>query len=272
MGMAKEHTKGSQDLERTLSGEGVHQTWESAYRSAANEAFYETAFDTVAELFGGPGRRVLDAGCGPGAHSVRLGRRGFSVTAVDFSPAAVAAATARVTAAGLTDVVTVQRQSLLALGFADASFDGVMCWGVLMHVAEIDQALDELCRVVRPGGTLVLSETNLASLEARVYRLFAAVARRGRRARRVDAGIERWVDTDDGPLLIRQADIAWLVAQCKQRGFRLTARLPGQFTETYAYLPGRAAAAVHRLNTAWFTRVGWPGPALGNVFAFERVG
>src|SRR5258706_143370 len=59
---------------------------ESDYRTADNEAFYERAFDEIARVLRpGPGARILDAGCGVGAHSARLARRGFDVQAIDFS-------------------------------------------------------------------------------------------------------------------------------------------------------------------------------------------
>jgi len=49
------------------------------------------------------------------------------------------------------------------LPFKSASFDAVICTGVLMHLPDQRQALKELCRVLRPGGRLVISANNLLS-------------------------------------------------------------------------------------------------------------
>jgi len=49
------------------------------------------------------------------------------------------------------------------LPFKSARFDAVVCTGVLMHLPDQRQALKELCRVLRPGGRLIISANNLLS-------------------------------------------------------------------------------------------------------------
>ncbi|MGH9458945.1 MAG: class I SAM-dependent methyltransferase, partial [Thermoanaerobaculia bacterium] len=100
------------------------------------------------------GKRCLDAGCGGGRNSVAMARLGASeVVGIDVGEEGIRNAQER--ASGLPNV-RFQVGSLLDLPFADASFDLVWCAGVLMHTADEERALDELVRVLRPGGYLYL--------------------------------------------------------------------------------------------------------------------
>jgi SAM-dependent methyltransferase len=58
-----------------------------------------------------------------------------------------------------------QRADLTALSFATNTFDFVVSWGVIMHIPDIEKALAELARVLKPGGLLVLCENNVDSLD-----------------------------------------------------------------------------------------------------------
>jgi SAM-dependent methyltransferase len=91
--------------------------------------------------------RVLDAGCGTGNNLVHLAERGRTV-GVDLSQEALAFCATR--------GVTVARGSLLALPFADRSFDLVTSFDVLYHrwITDDRRALRELVRVLKPGGFL----------------------------------------------------------------------------------------------------------------------
>jgi SAM-dependent methyltransferase len=103
-----------------------------------------------------PGERVLNAGCGFGREAALLLAREPSIrlTAVDGSPDMVEAAGRTLGGAASAEV---RLARLEALPFPDATFDRVLCLGVLMHVAGDEAAVPELCRVLRPGGTLVVS-------------------------------------------------------------------------------------------------------------------
>jgi SAM-dependent methyltransferase len=107
-----------------------------------------------AEVF--RGKRCLDAGCGGGRGSILMGEAGArEVVGVDLSPTNVESCTKRALQKGLPNL-TFQRQSLVSLPFADASFDVVWCNGVLHHTAEPDRALIEIARVLKPGGHMWL--------------------------------------------------------------------------------------------------------------------
>lgn len=155
--------------EAFLSGSEIHAQWESDYLNPDLDPFYERAFDWIAAQLGERTKTVLDAGCGYCIHAARLAQRGFQVTGLDFFPSALSAATRYLKHRGLEGKMTLQQGDLLALPFADGQFDAVTCWGVLMHIPNLEQALSQLLRVVAPGGRLVLMENNCASLHVRFW-------------------------------------------------------------------------------------------------------
>jgi SAM-dependent methyltransferase len=102
------------------------------------------------------GRRVLDAGCGVGYGSELLNQAGAaSVVGVDVSEAALALARSAV-----TDGVTLEAGDITALNHPDDSFDLIVCFEVIEHVEDPERVLDELRRVLRPDGLLLLSSPN----------------------------------------------------------------------------------------------------------------
>ena len=99
---------------------------------------------------GSPGPRVLNAGAGAGSFSLRLAETGFDVTSVDASSAAVDVLRRRVSG-------EVAQADVTALPFADAAFDAAVLGEVLEHVEDDRGALEEVARVLRPGGVLAVS-------------------------------------------------------------------------------------------------------------------
>ena len=97
-----------------------------------------------------PGPNVLDAGAGQGTMSTRLERLGYEVTSTDVSESAVEVLRARLSG-------PVAKASVTDLPFDDESFDGAVLGEVLEHVEDDRGALDELARVLRPGGVLAVS-------------------------------------------------------------------------------------------------------------------
>lgn len=103
------------------------------------------------------GEPVLDLCCGTGDQAIALQRRGASVAAADFCVPMLALARRKYAhlagraPAGLA-------ADALALPFPDAHFDGATVSFGLRNVADLDQALRELRRVLRPDGRLVVLE------------------------------------------------------------------------------------------------------------------
>jgi demethylmenaquinone methyltransferase / 2-methoxy-6-polyprenyl-1,4-benzoquinol methylase len=99
-----------------------------------------------------PGDRVLDACCGTGDLAVAAARAGGDVTGLDFSERMLSRA--RDKAPTLEWV----RGDVLALPFDDGSFDAATVGFGVRNVADLDRALAELRRVLRPGGGLAILE------------------------------------------------------------------------------------------------------------------
>lgn len=106
-----------------------------------------------------PGDRVLDMGAGGGRHTFEAYRRGADVIAFDLD--ADELETVREWTAAMAGEVPVgasadvKQGDALALPFADGEFDRVVAAEVLEHIPADIQAIAELVRVLRPGGTLV---------------------------------------------------------------------------------------------------------------------
>lgn len=115
-----------------------------AYRYATGPDAVDMAFEAVVEV---APRSVLEVGCGPGELAARIEATGAAVTAVDISPRMVELARGRGVDASVGDVQQ--------LPFADETFDVVLAAWMLYHVPEPGRGLDELARVIRPGGRLV---------------------------------------------------------------------------------------------------------------------
>src|SRR6202167_5696798 len=82
------------------------ESWDSDYYHPIAERYYDRAIATMLRLMEvEPGATVLDAGCGPGVHSVRVARAGYRVYAIDVSPAILTEAQTRVAAARAASLV-----------------------------------------------------------------------------------------------------------------------------------------------------------------------
>ena len=114
--------------------------------------------DFVVDVLGlEPGMRLLDAGCGPGRHSLELGRRGISVVGVDMSPDFIALA--RADAGDLP--VEFHEADVRSLDYRD-EFDAVicLCQGGFGLLGGDDRELDVVsgfAAALKPGGRLALS-------------------------------------------------------------------------------------------------------------------
>lgn len=269
--MAATHHGGAV-VERSLAGHEIHDEWEARYRTPENLRFGELAIDRLVRTVGAePGAAFLDAGCGTGFNVVRLARRGFHVHGVDFAPPVLAEARANVARADAQDRVSLSQANLLALPFEDRSFRYVLCWGVLMHIPEVEPAIAELARVLAPGGRLIVGEGNMHSPDELALRVLDRLGRTTSR-RRTPAGSERWRDTPAGPLFVRRSDLRWLVRAFEGHGLALRDRLPCQFTEAYVYTrPGTVLSRlVHGFDNTWFRAVRTPALASDVFLVFER--
>ena len=100
-----------------------------------------------------PGQRLLDVGCGAGFLSALLAEAVApgELVGIDFEPSQVDLARETAAQRGL-DNARFQVADALELPFADGSFDVAHLGGVLLHVGDVDRALAEARRMLRPGG------------------------------------------------------------------------------------------------------------------------
>lgn len=109
------------------------------------------------------GERLLDLGSGGGRHAFEAMRRGAVVVAVDVSAAdlkdlaAVAGAMLETGETTIASWAGVVNGDALDLPFPDDSFDRIITSEVLEHIWDDERAIDELVRVLRPGGRLAVT-------------------------------------------------------------------------------------------------------------------
>lgn len=124
----------------------------------------------AAHLPGLPPRRVLDIGCGQGTQALLLARRGYSVTGLDSSVQLLddfrSALAAEPVLAERVRLVQGRAEEVAGL-FGPASFDAVLCHGVLMYFPDPDPLLDAVGEVVVPGGIVSLLVRNGDALAMR---------------------------------------------------------------------------------------------------------
>ena len=139
--------------------------WEDSWkridpaRAAAYFEAFDDAPDAVARYLRSRGAKtVCDAGCGCGAYSRKLFALGFAVSGFDLSPAAVALARTLLEKCGCP-AEGFRAADLADTGFPDGQFDAVVARDVLDHMPLHDarRAARELLRIVRPGGSLLLT-------------------------------------------------------------------------------------------------------------------
>lgn len=260
-------------VEESLAKPDIHRQWRDEYLIEENERFFNLAFDYVVRELNAPrDATILDAGCGICLHARRLAACGFNVVAVDFSESILREAEEAVRAAGLSRKITLRREDLLSLSFRDGSFDYIVCWGVLMHIPDVETALSELARVLRPGGLLVVSEGNMHSFQAKLRRDRCSI--KGMQClgvKRTPAGMEYWASSPAGMILTRHADMEWLIEKGRSNLLYVRSHVAGQFTDLYTRTPSRLSRKlIHLFNNFWFAHIRFPRLAFGNIVLFEK--
>jgi len=128
----------------------THAGWWQEYFTEGADPEYEEQILPLADVHLAGFRRVLDVGCGEGQMARRVAALGAEVVGVDGSWAQIAEARRR--GGGPTYL----RGTATALPVASGSVDAVTACLVLEHVEPFEPAIDEIARVLVPGGCFVL--------------------------------------------------------------------------------------------------------------------
>jgi ubiquinone/menaquinone biosynthesis C-methylase UbiE len=111
----------------------------------------------------GTGKRLLDVGCGTGYHLERYRVRGFDVAGMDGSAEMLKQAKI------VNPEIQFEQGDVEKLPFPDASFDYVLCIEVLRYLPDIQPCINEIFRVLKPGGTALVTAAPI--LQANLYPL-----------------------------------------------------------------------------------------------------
>jgi ubiquinone/menaquinone biosynthesis C-methylase UbiE len=129
----------------------------------------------VLELFDKPGGKVLDVGCGPAEMVQALLNLGCEFWGVDPSPKMIEICRRRFGGTRNTQFLPGEAGRL---SFADNSFDAVLCMGVVDFLQNVPQAVEDMLRVLKPGGTIIVTFSNRHSPYAwwKAYVFYRALA------------------------------------------------------------------------------------------------
>jgi ubiquinone/menaquinone biosynthesis C-methylase UbiE len=137
--------------------------------------------ETISALLPQPGERILDIGCGPGLLIEDIAERvapAGQVTGVDIAHSMLELARRRCARFGTG--VTIEEANATRLPFDDAVFDAAVSTQVYEYVPDVAAALTELHRVLKPGGRVVIVDTDWDSIvwntgdRTRMHRILTA--------------------------------------------------------------------------------------------------
>jgi SAM-dependent methyltransferase len=173
-----------------------------------------------------PGQRVLELGCGTGYFTRELAKTGAQIIAIDISPDLLEVARHECPQQN----VTFEIQNAYALTYPNDDFDSVVGSSVLHHL-DVDAALREIHRVLKPGGSIYFTEPNMLNPQIALQKNIPSIKR-------------RLGDSPDESAFVR-----WpLQRRLRANGFRETQLDPFDFL--HPRLPRSWISAVEMLGSA----------------------
>ncbi len=138
--------------------EGFQARWYAKQRGTDPQLvqYRKQAAELTADL--PPGADVLEVAPGPGYHAIEVARLGFAVTGLDISATMVEIAVEQAARAGVR--AEFRRGDASAMPFDAGSFDLVVCQAAFKNFRQPVTALNEMHRVLRPGGVAVIHDMN----------------------------------------------------------------------------------------------------------------
>lgn len=125
---------------------------------------HAAVLDWIGTLALEPGSKVLEIGCGAGFMAMALAQRGFRVCAIDSVDSMVEQAHLNARESGVTDQLSLDIGDVYTLAFEDESFDLVLAIGVIPWLERADLAIQQMARVTKRGGYIIITYANRAGL------------------------------------------------------------------------------------------------------------
>ena len=107
-----------------------------------------------------PDALVLDAGGGTGRWAIQMARKGCKVVLVDISERMLKIAAEKVTKEELQNIITIKEGDITKTGYADETFDMILCEHALFLFKEPDIVIKELKRILKRKARLIVSVHN----------------------------------------------------------------------------------------------------------------
>jgi SAM-dependent methyltransferase len=145
----------------------THEAFPRHYQAGPTEPVFRRMLDMLGDDLSNA--RVLDYGCGDGWITTQLAQRGATVSAFDISDTAVAQTRETLRNAGLDHRCDVRVMAGEQLAYPDDTFDIAVGFAILHHL-EMERALGELHRVLKPGGQALFAEPLASNPLIRLYR------------------------------------------------------------------------------------------------------
>lgn len=114
-----------------------------------------------------PGEKILDLGCGTGNFSIKLAQKGCQVTGIDISETMLERAAEKANKLDLD--INFIKTDALNLEFEANHFDSVFSMAALEFIEDLKKAVQEMKRVVKPGGKILLGTIRKESDWGRLY-------------------------------------------------------------------------------------------------------
>jgi 2-polyprenyl-6-hydroxyphenyl methylase/3-demethylubiquinone-9 3-methyltransferase len=150
--------------------ERLARHWEAKYDGKS----FRARVNVLEECINGVdlrGQHWLDAGCGTATLGRWAANRGCKLLCVDASPSMLRIASEIAARDGLSHAMTFQRiKDLQTMTMSPAGFDGVLCNSVLEYLGDPESVLARMAGSLRPGGFMVISVPNRASILRMVLR------------------------------------------------------------------------------------------------------
>lgn len=146
------------NLKQKMIDEFSSEGGQRFYKIKANDGFWDSEDFFIQKYFSSKGR-LLDLGCGTGRTTIPLYQQGQDVVGVDISPAMIE--NAQLIAKEKSLLIDYRVGDATNLDFPDHSFDYIFFsnqgWTFISPANERQKAMDEMARVLKPGGTLIFT-------------------------------------------------------------------------------------------------------------------